>query len=1198
MQTNETGWRRNARPYSIEIVPADRGWILEKIAAEIAGAAAAVPDRYRVRVTTHPGGSADLVFFLPESAWRDDLQETIRVTYFAHKEDHPGAAALFEEVARKSDYCVTSSSKYAEALRDDGAREVFIIPLGVDSDIFVPKVRIGVVGRTYQTGRKGESLLARSLDLPFVEFVFTGEGWPLPAQYYCERDLVELYQSLDYLLIPSLIEGGPVPMLEALATGCRIIAPTDVGMVKDFPHISFQRGDAEDLRRVIQAEVEQRLSLREAVLPCDWRHFAQRHLELFAQLIDRERARDAATRARAIPARQRRQDGCRALLLTHGPEETAKGGPTTRVRNIIAHLGERGLHVEAADQLRAVAADRYDVVHVFNSWPPESALAALVAARRSGAKVVFSPIALDLADWPLFHPFMEKLFQSAPTDERLRATLSELRAATPRRSYGRTGDVAIEGIAGLFEKLRLCCDLADQLVLLSEYERDYLAAIGARVDHAILIRNGVDADRMLAADPQLFRKAFKLDRYVLCVGRLEYRKNQALAAFAMRDLDVAFVLVGAAGDTGYVEHVRRLGGRNVRVLDRIEDRQLLASAYAGADAFVFPSWTEGAPLAAMEAGAAGTPLVLGEMSSEREYFGNDAVYVHPSDIDGIRTAVADLLAHPQSRAQRESRARRLASGFSIARHADETWALYERLYAAGPRESSAVPITVDVSALLHFVRVRQPFTGVPLVERNILRELANLVPALRFIVYNDVKGRFIEICVDDLNDFDEGRFNARYWFAADGDAEVDRRATLQFADRSTPVLPSVPRAPTGPDSPFRTSVVILGKQGLKRMPRLLREPVIALLRRVRPDFDPYQMPRERRVGEPMRSAEATSEALPPQPAVVDPPRNGVTRFRDPLGTLVVHDAPRRRAIVPVGSRLLTLGQSWLSNQPLLDEMVWLTQTRLLSLEPYVYDLTYHTGAHHTGWTDNDDRFSRLLELLRHSQCVFTESRQVEHELQKLRASRGLGFETRRTQLRGRDMPDPDSRSGMPDYAPDTFVLVVSSFNKRKNHDFLIRVWTNLYETWIAPAARGFRLVLVGQVQEERKYADSEYVAALKRANIDVHVDLPDVALARLMRDCAFTAYPSLQEGWGLPAQESLMCGKVCLVSSSLPVAQEITSPALIRIAPSDFYGWHDALKTWLDNAPMRRAFSERAREYSPPTWREIAQTIAFTAPSH
>ena len=74
-----------------------------------------------------------------------------------------------------------------------------------------------------------------------------------------------------------------------------------------------------------------------------------------------------------------------------------------------------------------------------------------------------------------------------------------------------------------------------------------------------------------------------------------------------------------------------------------------------------------------------------------------------------------------------------------------------------------------------------------------------------------------------------------------------------------------------------------------------------------------------------------------------------------------------------------------------------------------------------------------------------------------------------------------------------------------------------------------------------------------------------------------------------------MCGKVCLVSSALPVAQEIANPALIRLAPDDFYGWYEALKTWLDNAAMRTAFSERAREYSPPTWRQIAETIASAA---
>ena len=1187
MRSSKAAARDADRPYSIEVVPADRGWILEKIAAEIAREAERSPDRYRVHVIPSPSGSAELTLFLPESAWRDDLQDTIRVTYFAHKEDHPAAAALFEEVARKSDCCITSSSKYAKVLREDGAREVITIPLGVDTDTFVPKVRIGVIGRTYQTGRKGESLLAPSMDLPFVEFVFTGEGWPLPSHYYSERDLAELYQSLDYLLIPSLIEGGPVPMLEALAAGCRVIAPSDVGMVQDFPHIPFRRGDADDLRRVIRAEVDGRMSLRAAALPCDWRHFARRHLDLFAQLIERRRASRSTLVGAAGTAGQ---IACRALLVMHGPESAAKGGPTTRVNNIVAHLRSRGLAAEATDDPGAVATSRHDVIHVFNSWPPDSALAALAAARRSGAKVVFSPIALDLADWPLFHPFMERMFGSAPSQASLRATVEALRAATPARTRsGARPDVAIEGIHGLFEKLRMCCDLADRLIFLSEFERDYLTSIGARVDHGVVIRNGVDVEQMASADPELFRRRFNLDRYALCVGRLEYRKNQALAAMAMRDADVPLVLVGAAGDAGYVEHIRKLGG-DMRLLARIDDRRLLASAYAGADAFVLPSWTEGAPLAAMEAGVAGAPLVLSGMSSEREYFGRDACYVHPADVDGIRDAVLDALARRESAPARAERAGRMRAQFSIARHADETWAAYERLLATD-QDRASPPTVVDVSALLHFVRARQPFTGVPLVERSVLTELSRLVP-MRCIVYNDVKDRFVEIDMHDLTDFDENRFNTLTWFSVDDAIGVDRRATLHFSDMSTPQPPDQESAPhaLGKATPPRVKAVVMGKRMLQRLPPAARGPLVALARRWRPNFDPYRMPPGCGVEGKWPYTACSTAVAPWRSEPVSSP-SGEPRFEHALATLLVRDVPRYAPAVPAGARLLSLGQSWLSNGPLLDAMLRLTRTRVLSLEPYVYDLTYHTGAHLTGWDDNGDRFARLLALLRHSNCVFTASRQVESELRKLRASRDLRYVTRRTGLRGRDLSRVDPRVRSP-YEPDTFVLVVSSFNKRKNHDFLVRVWSNLHETWIKPLGLPYRLVLAGQIQEERRYADPAFVRQLAQVNIDIRTDVSDDLLARMMRECAFTAYPSLQEGWGLPVQESLMCGKICLVSDSLPVAQEIANSALIRLAPNDFYGWFEALRTWLDNAPMRRAFEERAKEYVPASWREIAESIA------
>jgi glycosyltransferase involved in cell wall biosynthesis len=832
--------------------------------------------------------------------------------------------------------------------------------------------------------------------------------------------------------------------------------------------------------------------------------------------------------------------------------------------------------------MSALASDRYDVVHVFNSWPPESSLAALVAARRSGAKVVFSPIALDLADWPLFHPFMQKVLESERSDQTLRETLAALRRATPRRRYtGADADVPIEGLPGLFDNLRLCCDLADQVVLLSEYERDFLAAVGARIDHAVIVRNGIDAAAMRGGDPETFRKQFGLERYLLCVGRLEYRKNQALAALGARDSAAPLVFVGAIGDPGYVDHVRRLGGRNVRVLERIEDRALLASAYAGASAFVFPSWTEGAPLAAMEAAAAGTPLVLGEMSSEHEHFGADAQYVHPADVEGIASAVARLLEHPDDAARRAARAARFSVAFSIARHADETWALYERLHST---PSAPAPLVADVSALLHFIRVRQPFSGVPWVERNILRELAALDPNLRTIVFNDVKDRFIEIGIGDLTDFDEQRFNTRHWFSSDDGAGTDRRATIRFADASVPVLPHGTPVVNAPAPAFRSRAIAIGKRAMQRAPRPLRDSAIALVRRVRPGFDPYRMPSDLAstgvdisVVSPARPAEDTDE--------------GRLRFEHSLAKVTVHDVARHRPVASAGARLLTLGQSWLSNGPLLAAMIRVVETRALSLEPYVYDLTYHTGAHQTGWSDNDERFARLLQLLRHSRIVFTESRQVEGELQKLRVSRGLTYRTRRTGLRGRDLLDVEPSRAVPRYAPDTFVLYVSSFNKRKHHDFLIHVWSNLYETWIAPTGRSFRLVLAGEVQDERKFADRDFVSRLARSNIDVHASVADSVLARWMRDCALTAYPSLQEGWGLPAQESLMCGKVCLVSSSLPVAQEIVNPAMVRIAPGDFYGWHEALKSWLENAPMRRAFAERAREYRAPTWREIANVI-------
>src|SRR5690606_21572281 len=117
-------------------------------------------------------------YFLPYSVFRR-VDGAVCGALFTHvEEDFPEAKARFFEVARECDFCVCMSSRYEARLREAGVHNVSTIMPGVDQARFFPKLRIGVVGRAYHTGRKNEAMVARIRRLPFVELRFTGSGWP------------------------------------------------------------------------------------------------------------------------------------------------------------------------------------------------------------------------------------------------------------------------------------------------------------------------------------------------------------------------------------------------------------------------------------------------------------------------------------------------------------------------------------------------------------------------------------------------------------------------------------------------------------------------------------------------------------------------------------------------------------------------------------------------------------------------------------------------------------------------------------------------------------------------------------------------------------------------------------------------------------------------------------------------------------
>ncbi|OAA26661.1 glycosyltransferase, MSMEG_0565 family [Frankia sp. EI5c] len=200
--------------------------------------------------------------------------------------------------------------------------------------------------------------------------------------------------------------------------------------------------------------------------------------------------------------------------------------------------------------------------------------------------------------------------------------------------------------------------------------------------NATVIPNGVDTARFEAAAGSAReareRRRSQLGRYVLAVGGIEPRKGtaeliEAVALLRGRSTPVSLVLAG--GETlfdyrGYRDHVLAraadLGVEPV-ILGPVPHGELPALV-AAADVFAFPSAKEGFGLAALEALAAGVPVVTRDLPVLREVLAAAGSAVRFAGTPaGFAAALDDFLdaAEPWPAPSRDPA--RVAAGRAVAR---------------------------------------------------------------------------------------------------------------------------------------------------------------------------------------------------------------------------------------------------------------------------------------------------------------------------------------------------------------------------------------------------------------------------------------------------------------------------------------------------------------------------------------------------
>lgn len=135
----------------------------------------------------------------------------------------------------------------------------------------------------------------------------------------------------------------------------------------------------------------------------------------------------------------------------------------------------------------------------------------------------------------------------------------------------------------------------------------------------------------------IFLDQFKLRDYILCVGRINSRKNQIKTINALKDLDLDLVFIGREdpSEMDYFNKFKILVEQtdNVHWIGQLDNgSDMLASAYANAKAHILPSFPPEFPgIASMEAGLSGTRVITTKSPAILETFEDLIYYCEPTE---------------------------------------------------------------------------------------------------------------------------------------------------------------------------------------------------------------------------------------------------------------------------------------------------------------------------------------------------------------------------------------------------------------------------------------------------------------------------------------------------------------------------------------------------------------------------------------
>lgn len=232
------------------------------------------------------------------------------------------------------------------------------------------------------------------------------------------------------------------------------------------------------------------------------------------------------------------------------------------------------------------------------------------------------------------------------------------------------------------------CRMADVVVAISEQTKRDLVEFASVDEKKInVVYQGcqpIFSVPVTASEKTRVTKTYNLpDSFLLNVGAIEKRKNQALIIKAMveQKIDLPLVIVGRP--TSYMDEltvfVKKMGLEskvifltNVPALD-------LPVLYQLSSLFIYPSLFEGFGIPILEALHSGVPVIASTGSCMEETGGRASLYIDPQDPEALGVAINKLLNDTEMRNNMIVSGKEHACQFSDEAIAKSLFSIYESL---------------------------------------------------------------------------------------------------------------------------------------------------------------------------------------------------------------------------------------------------------------------------------------------------------------------------------------------------------------------------------------------------------------------------------------------------------------------------------------------------------------------------------------